>query len=1666
MSTSTKDVQDASKKADREASRLLQNDQEKQRKEKIKTCIGEIAKELPPSSEHIDRKPSTLSIVSQAKEYIRKLKEQNSAYERNEVTEPHQEELKRLRQAQADQIEKIRQLEETLKNYALEKVVKKNNDHNSDSVVPESESARRRPKTINKLLEKQEQLQQQQQQEIHNFDSSSSLSSLSGGGTAAGGLGGLSGPFSQHHHTGGVSAGIVGTASNSTLPPSSLMPPSASAASSSISIMTVAPTILSVKSPSIGQARGNHHHRHQPNGASGRTTNNSSSAAVTTVVGSTAGSRMNSSVSSVVSYLDVIGADFVNSLGGGGGEGGNVISPASSSSLALSSSASQLTCSSAAASSSLSIATPARGGLDLHQQGQTAVSGIANCNQDLPLLQNHQGTLAGNHLLLNFNSNPNSQATEMCVNSASALQTLASVATSSHMVGGVQPLCSNSSSNTSGCGSTASQNMMAAGMSLGLPPAVSLGHFQQQQQQQPFMALSNTDAASGLHSACKQVIINGQVVTFSDQDPDCQGSGVIGGQQTLTLGSNTLQPNGSLQLQQHSQGNLNLGSAFSSNQQSSNNTIYTLNEHGQLVPLQPQGSQLNQLSGLDLGAGGGVGGSGNLLANLGAAAGVVGGAQNLLPASLQGHMAQPGSSFSPMVSQVGPGGQTFSFLPGPQGAALQPQLLPNGQILLGHQQQQVLHLGGLGGLQLINPLQGMVLNGMAGPAPANMISAGAGNSSLTAPGGLGTTTLSGATVKLIGNELKLVGPGDMPVSSQTGGGGPTHVMVDGSLIPISTNPQTIVPPGSALPLSTVVGTTKPPHQLPLGGGSVLQFDPSNSGGPPILFNHAGQTGGIQLGSPHTHLQLAMSGAATSSTSGGLSIYQQLSSTASVPPSLQQQLGAAFGGSVVVASTMVSSTVTTNALSSCISSPSVAASASVSAPSGKGIKGPPHLAPAVSAISQPHQGLISSIGVASTPNSVSFPNILPSALSQQFIINGHKVIAPPAKLIAPPVSSTKTSAKNRKSSPSVSRASPVVTAQVSPQIAPRGLSPAASVAATVLRALSPGRADKGAAKSKPKKQQKKSALERKSSTSSEGSIHKADLLAQATATAGISMEGESVGNVITELSASLAPSTMGTIITSDRTEAVSGSAFTAMASSSLLCVTPGVSPVVSSTCASSQPGLNSSSMSQSLNISTGSTGSSSDQQLQIHIKSSPLNGLEEDDADNVQLIIDENCGGLCSVSPAAASGPPRSSAFSPPFALNIGGPAFSTSDIVGTAGMPSTQSLLLQAASGGGGGGGAGGLSTPLVSPSFSIRSTAASLAADTLSTSAVAARLSSSSAITSNSVSSLCFSSLSSSSLPAMPTVTLSSSVTPSATASALNSSQTTIKTSVSSAIVSKKSLQSEDLFTHISSAIVQECSSKAHTSIPAPYNANGNVGVKPPSSTPSILSSSGINISLSSPMTALSVSTSISPTVAPIYTDISPPSSGSNMSVYVPIAPAPPKSQGLLPSALNFGTDFGFGEQVIQALIGPEKSEADVAPALPTAKGRSRSKKPATATTDAVSVDQSVILNTKAVTVTAIAPSTKAAKLSTQVTENVGAGKKKSGSKKKKSKAELQLEKEEKAKNQKESVLEKKAGDVKPADKGKLDLSGGDESLLPVLEVNTDEEVKERILHSVSESK
>lgn len=88
---------------------------------------------------------------------------------------------------------------------------------------------------------------------------------------------------------------------------------------------------------------------------------------------------------------------------------------------------------------------------------------------------------------------------------------------------------------------------------------------------------------------------------------------------------------------------------------------------------------------------------------------------------------------------------------------------------------------------MVNPFSGMLVNNMG-------------------------TALNGATVKLVGNELKIVQPGDNS-SAQ----GPTHVMVDGSLIPISTNPQTIVP--SSAPINTMA---QKQQQLSLGGNSILQ----------------------------------------------------------------------------------------------------------------------------------------------------------------------------------------------------------------------------------------------------------------------------------------------------------------------------------------------------------------------------------------------------------------------------------------------------------------------------------------------------------------------------------------------------------------------------------------------------------------------------------------------------------------------------------------------------------------------------------------------------------------------------------------------------------------------------------------------------------------------------
>ena len=97
----------------------------------------------------------------------------------------------------------------------------------------------------------------------------------------------------------------------------------------------------------------------------------------------------------------------------------------------------------------------------------------------------------------------------------------------------------------------------------------------------------------------------------------------------------------------------------------------------------------------------------------------------------------------------------------------------------------------------MNPFTGMVMNNMAGVPqaagpPTNPSAAAASN-----------LPFNGTAIKFVGNDVKIVNPGDAA--------GPTHVMVDGSLIPISTNPQTIVP--APLPLATAQGQSG----IPLGG---------------------------------------------------------------------------------------------------------------------------------------------------------------------------------------------------------------------------------------------------------------------------------------------------------------------------------------------------------------------------------------------------------------------------------------------------------------------------------------------------------------------------------------------------------------------------------------------------------------------------------------------------------------------------------------------------------------------------------------------------------------------------------------------------------------------------------------------------------------------------------
>ena len=59
---SSSEGRDASQKPHGEAKRVGINEQEKQRKDKIKKCITEIASELPPTTEHLDKRPVSILI--------------------------------------------------------------------------------------------------------------------------------------------------------------------------------------------------------------------------------------------------------------------------------------------------------------------------------------------------------------------------------------------------------------------------------------------------------------------------------------------------------------------------------------------------------------------------------------------------------------------------------------------------------------------------------------------------------------------------------------------------------------------------------------------------------------------------------------------------------------------------------------------------------------------------------------------------------------------------------------------------------------------------------------------------------------------------------------------------------------------------------------------------------------------------------------------------------------------------------------------------------------------------------------------------------------------------------------------------------------------------------------------------------------------------------------------------------------------------------------------------------------------------------------------------------------------------------------------------------------------------------------------------------------------
>lgn len=255
--------------------------------------------------------------------------------------------------------------------------------------------------------------------------------------------------------------------------------------------MTVAPTILSVKSPSLGQSRNQQTSR---------------SISTASVVGSDTSSRISSSASSsLVSYLDVMGSDFSDGVNGIGSS----MIDASQTNLVYSTSSLPASSSVLTTGSGSVVNTADIVGLQQLQNssgsgsggGGSGSSGLIGGIQgsDLSLIHHHQQQQQqqqGVSPLLNISQQQDGPG------SASALQTLASVATSSHMAG------------LGGVSLASSQQVGAQGPIMGLSvglggglSTVSLGQLQQSQQP-PNMTLSQSEAGAALAQVGLVVVLS------------------------------------------------------------------------------------------------------------------------------------------------------------------------------------------------------------------------------------------------------------------------------------------------------------------------------------------------------------------------------------------------------------------------------------------------------------------------------------------------------------------------------------------------------------------------------------------------------------------------------------------------------------------------------------------------------------------------------------------------------------------------------------------------------------------------------------------------------------------------------------------------------------------------------------------------------------------------------------------------------------------------------------------------------------------------------------------------------------------------------------------------------------------------------------------------------